>query len=100
MQLRRKNGPQAGKFLANELTMTGSPRNQVAWVKDSERYGKIDSGQVNNLTGLRSGNNSLEVCVLAAVAGSFLTFSRAFDATLLLLLLFLSAGTFSLAFLH
>jgi hypothetical protein len=72
----------------------------VAWVKDSERYGKIDSGQVNNLTGLRSGNNSLEVCVLAAVAGSFLTFSRAFDATLLLLLLFLPAGTFSLAFLH
>src|SRR5215469_1717570 len=58
------------------------------------------SGQVDNLTGLRSRYDPLEVCVFAAFAGSFLTFSCALDASLLLLLLFLSAGTFSLAFLH
>ena len=35
-----------------------------------------------------------------AFAGPFLTFGRALDATLLLLLYFLFAGTFSLAFIH
>jgi hypothetical protein len=59
-----------------------------------------NSGQVDNLTRLRSWNHSLEVCVFTAFKGSFLTFSRALDATLLLLLLFLSAGAFSLAFVH
>jgi hypothetical protein len=38
------------------------------------------------LAGLRSRNHSVEVCVFAAFAGPFLTFSRALNATLLLLL--------------
>ncbi len=59
-----------------------------------------DSGQVDNLTRLRSRNHSLKVCVFATFAGPFLTFGGALDATLLLLLLFLSAGTFSWAFIH
>ena len=59
-----------------------------------------NSGQIDNLTGLRSWNHFLEVCIFAAFAGPFLTLSRALDATLLLLPLFLSAGTFSLAFIH
>ena len=56
--------------------------------------------QVDNLTRLRSGNNSLKVCVFSAFAGASLTFNFALDATLLLLLLLLSARTFSLAFMH
>jgi len=59
-----------------------------------------NSGQIDNLTELRSWNHLLEVCIFAAFAGPFLTFSSALDATLLLLLLFLSAGPFSLAFVH
>src|SRR5581483_3211573 len=58
------------------------------------------SGHVNNLTGLRSRNDSFEVCVFAALARALLAFSRALRATLLLLLLLLSAGAFSLAFIH
>ena len=49
---------------------------------------------------MRSRNYSFKVYVFAAYAGSFLALSRALDATLLLLRLFLSAGTFSLAFIH
>src|SRR5690348_3728461 len=64
------------------------------------RWVERNSGQVENLTGLRSRNHPLEVCVLAVFAGPFLTFSRALDPTLLLLLLFLSADAFSLAFIH
>ena len=59
-----------------------------------------NSGQFDNLTGLRSRNYSFEVGVFAAFTGPFLTFSYALDATLLLLLYFLFAGTFSLAFIH
>src|ERR1700746_1586716 len=57
-------------------------------------------GHVNNLTGLRSGNHPLEIRVFTAFEAPFLAFSCALDATLLLLLLFLFAGTFSLAFIH
>jgi hypothetical protein len=59
-----------------------------------------NSGQVDNLTRLRSRNHSLEVRVFAAFDAPFLAFSRALDATLLLLLLFVPADTFSLAFFH
>lgn len=58
------------------------------------------SGQVDNLTGLGSRNDSFEVRVFAAFEAAFAAFGRALDATLLLLLLFLSADTFSLAFIH
>ena len=61
---------------------------------------KSDLGQVDNLTGLGSRNHSLEVCVLAAFAGPFFAFGNALKTPLLFLLLFLSAGTFSLAFFH
>src|ERR1700736_1172809 len=57
-------------------------------------------GQIDNLTRLRSRNHTLEVCVFAAFDPPFLAFCRTLGATLLLLLLFLSAGTFSLAFIH
>lgn len=49
---------------------------------------------------LRSGNHPGKVGVLVAFQGAFLAFSFALGATLLFLLLFLSAGTFSLAFFH
>jgi hypothetical protein len=49
---------------------------------------------------LRSWNYSFKVDVFATFAGGFLALSRALDATLLLLPLFLFAGTFSLAFIH
>ena len=57
-------------------------------------------GQVDNLTRLRPRNHSIDVRVFAAFEWPFLVFSNAFDATLLLLPLFLFAGTFSLAFVH
>jgi hypothetical protein len=59
-----------------------------------------NSGQIDDLTGLRARNYSFKVYVFAAFADTFLAFSRALDTTLLLLLLFLSAATFSLAFIH
>jgi hypothetical protein len=59
-----------------------------------------NSGEIDNLTWLRSWNDTLEVRVFTAFKGSSLTFSLTCDATLLLLLLFLFAGTFSLAFVH
>jgi hypothetical protein len=59
-----------------------------------------NSGQVDNLTRLRSRNYSFKIYAFATFAGPFLTLSRALDATLLFLLLFLFAGTFSLAFIH
>jgi len=59
-----------------------------------------NSGQVDNLTRLRSRNYSFKVYVFVTFAGAFLALNHALDATLLFLLLFLSAGTFSLAFIH
>ena len=58
------------------------------------------SGLIDDLPRLRTWNDSFEVRVFATLEGSFLTFSLALDATPLLFLLLLSAGTFSLAFFH
>jgi hypothetical protein len=66
--------------------------------KGEDGLGEIQD-KSTHLTGLRSRNHSLKVCVFA-LAGPFLTFGSALDATLLLLLFFLLAGTFSLAFIH
>jgi hypothetical protein len=49
---------------------------------------------------LWSWNNSFEVSVFAAFDYAFMTFDGALGATLLLLLLFLSSDTFSLALIH
>jgi hypothetical protein len=56
--------------------------------------------ELDNLTRLWPWNCSLEIGVFTAFEGSFLTFSHALDAALLLSLLLLFAGTFSLAFIH
>jgi len=49
---------------------------------------------------LRTGNYTREVIILTTLTDSPLAFHGALDSTLLFLLLFLSAGTFSLAFIH
>jgi hypothetical protein len=82
----------------------GLARPDLPFVEDAagiskRRWIRSNSGQVDNLAGLRSRNHSLKVCVFA-LAGPFLTFGSALDATLLLLLYFLFASTFSLAFIH
>jgi hypothetical protein len=57
------------------------------------------SGHVDNLTRLGSRNYSVKVRVFA-FGDALLAFSRTLDPTLLLLLLLLSAGSFSLTFIH
>lgn len=59
-----------------------------------------ESGQVYDLTRLWSRNDPLEVRVFTALADPFLTFGGALEATLFLILLFLSTDTFSLALIH
>jgi hypothetical protein len=73
----------------------------LSFIRPRVRDGRgQNSRQVDNLTRLRSRSYSFKVYVFATFAGPFLTLSRALDATLLFLLLFFFAGTFSLAFIY
>lgn len=54
-----------------------------------------DSGQIDNLAGLRSGNHSLEVGIFAALGVAFPLFGSALIAPLFFVLLLLSTDTFS-----
>jgi hypothetical protein len=68
---------------------------RAAWNASGER-----SRQVDNLTGLRSRNHSLEVGIFAALEFTFPPFSGALKATLFLVQLFLSTDPLSLTLFH
>jgi hypothetical protein len=71
----------------------------VSLAKAREGLGEL-SGNVDYLPRLRSRNDTVKVRVFDSFAVLFLAFCDALSATLLLLLLLLFAGTFSLAFIH
>jgi hypothetical protein len=58
------------------------------------------SGQLDNLAGLWSGNDSVEVRIFANFTGLFPALGHALDAALFLVQLFLPTDTFSLTFFH
>jgi hypothetical protein len=58
------------------------------------------SGEVDNLTGLRPGNDSLEVGILVAVIRPFVFFNLAFGFALFFVLALLPADPFSMALFH
>jgi hypothetical protein len=62
--------------------------------------GRRKSGEVYDLTGLRSGNNSLKVGILAAVISPFIFFNLAFSFALFFVLALLPADPFSIALFH
>jgi hypothetical protein len=95
----RSEWPSRKERFGAGFSQTALPFAEDAAGISKRRWIRRNSGQVDNLAGLRSRNHSLKVCVFA-LAGPFLTFGSALDATLLLLLYFLFAGTFSLAFIH
>jgi hypothetical protein len=83
-----------------------SPRSEPSYIAADEGARHPESAreeslvQVDDLTGLRAGNDSLEVSVFAALELAFAPLGGALVATLLLVRLFLSANSLSLAFFH
>ena len=98
-----KRHPDFGPNLCASRILSGRGVTQVcAGFTDCGSTPGESSGQVDNLTRLRSRNHPLEVRILAAVAFEFAfpPFDRALNATLFLVRLFLPANSFSLALFH